>query len=164
MIPPKLKVARFTSSLWQPFDLNEIGLTWKMICWSKLFYREHALACQQPVLEHVVVLRLSPLLRCLRNVVWKKALGGGDRNDTSWKPICTFPAPSHILWQPTLLELIGLLQHWDESGHTHLLWTLKHCFPPLPLSHCHHSYMLLTFCNCSVTIAMWDVRYSRCTD
>ena len=33
----KQKVARFTSSLWQFYDLHEIPLTKKRLCWSEAF-------------------------------------------------------------------------------------------------------------------------------
>ena len=85
VISPKLRLARFTSALWQSHDHHEIGLTQK----EALLEREYFTgACRSlhptTAQRHVVVPKLSHLPQCLRNVVEKPTRKGW--NATPWKP------------------------------------------------------------------------------
>ena len=88
VISPKLRVARFTSSLYEPYDLHEIRLTQKEALLEQKYFTG-----SMPLLtpDHsfmvvvVVVPKFSPLPQFIRNVVEKQARNG--RNATSWKPI-----------------------------------------------------------------------------
>ena len=45
VIPKKLKVARWISTLWQSYDHDEIEMTQeRRYAWEKIFYRDHAFA------------------------------------------------------------------------------------------------------------------------